>query len=83
MPQSIRAVVVDPSSDARLILRDVELPPVARNDVTVRVTAISLNRGEVNRALSGIEAGRAPAGTSPAWSSSPPQTAAAHPWACV
>jgi NADPH:quinone reductase len=60
MPQSIRAVVVDPSSDARLVLRDVELPPAAPNDVTVRVTAISLNRGEVNRALSASEAGARP-----------------------
>jgi len=60
MPQSIRAVVVDPSSDARLVLRDVALPPAAPNDVTVRVTAISLNRGEVNRALSVSEAGARP-----------------------
>jgi NADPH:quinone reductase len=60
VPQSIRAVVVDPSSDARLVLRDVELPPAAPNDVTVRVTAISLNRGEVNRALSASEAGARP-----------------------
>lgn len=60
MPQSIRAVVVDPSSDARLTLRDVELPPAAPNDVTVRVTTISLNRGEVNRALSQSGAGARP-----------------------
>src|SRR6266700_5699903 len=60
MPQSIRAVVVDPSSEARLALRDIELAPAARDDVTVRVTAISLNRGEVNRALSQAEAGARP-----------------------
>ena len=60
MPQSIRAVVVDPSSDAKLALRDVELAAAAPNDVTVRVTAISLNRGEVNRALSASEAGARP-----------------------
>jgi NADPH2:quinone reductase len=60
MTQSIRAVVVDPSSDARLILRDVELAAAAPGDVTVRVTAISLNRGEVNRALSQSEAGARP-----------------------
>ena len=60
MPQSVRAVVVDPSSDGRLALRDVELPPAAPDDVTVRVTAISLNRGEVNRALSQSEAGARP-----------------------
>jgi NADPH:quinone reductase len=52
MPQSVRAVVVDPSSSDKLALQDVELPDAASNDVTVRVTAISLNRGEVNRALS-------------------------------
>jgi NADPH2:quinone reductase len=60
MPQSIRAVVVDPSSNDRLALRDVALPPAAPNDATVRVTAISLNRGEVNRALSVSEAGARP-----------------------
>jgi NADPH:quinone reductase len=60
MPQSIRAVVVDPSSDARLTIRDVALPPAAPDDVTVRVTAISLNRGEVNRALSASESGARP-----------------------
>jgi NADPH:quinone reductase len=60
MPQSIRAVVVDPSTDARLAIRDVALPPAAPDDVTVRVTAISLNRGEVNRALSASEAGARP-----------------------
>jgi NADPH2:quinone reductase len=60
MPQSIRAVVVDPSSEGRLVLRDVELPAAGPDDVTVRVTAISLNRGEVNRALSQSEAGARP-----------------------
>ena len=43
-----------------LVLRDVELPPATPNDVTVRVTAISLNRGEVNGALSVSEAGARP-----------------------
>jgi NADPH:quinone reductase len=52
MPQSIRAVVVDPSHSDKLTLQSVDLPPAASGDVTVRVTAISLNRGEVNRALS-------------------------------
>jgi NADPH:quinone reductase-like Zn-dependent oxidoreductase len=60
MPQTIRAVVVDPSSNDRLALRPVELPPAAPGDVTVRVTAISLNRGEVNRALNQSEAGARP-----------------------
>ena len=60
MPQSIRAVVVDPSSNDKLSLQPVELPPSAPGDVTVRVTAISLNRGEVNRALNQSEAGARP-----------------------
>ena len=60
MPQSVRAVVVDPSHRDKLTLQPVELPPAASGDVTVRVTAISLNRGEVNRALSSSEAGARP-----------------------
>ena len=60
MAQSIRAVVVDPSHNDKLVLRDVELPAGAPNEVTVRVTAISLNRGETNRALSQSVAGARP-----------------------
>ena len=60
MPQSIRAVVVDPSRDDKLSLQAVELPAAAPNEVTVRVTAVSLNRGEVNRALSQSVAGARP-----------------------
>ncbi len=60
MPQSIRAVVVDPSLGEKLTIRDVELASAAPDDVTVRVTAISLNRGEVNRALSQSAAGARP-----------------------
>ena len=55
-----RAVVVDPSHADRLTLQQVELSAALPNDVTVRVTAISLNRGEVNRALSQSEAGARP-----------------------
>jgi NADPH:quinone reductase-like Zn-dependent oxidoreductase len=55
-----RAVVVDPAHADRLSLQDVELPPALPSDVTVRVTAISLNRGEVNRALSQSEPGARP-----------------------
>jgi NADPH:quinone reductase-like Zn-dependent oxidoreductase len=46
MPQSVRAVVVDPSHSDKLTLQSVALPAAAPDDVTVRVTAISLNRGE-------------------------------------
>jgi NADPH:quinone reductase-like Zn-dependent oxidoreductase len=60
MPQSVRAVVVDPASSGRLTLQSVALPEAAPDDITVRVTAISLNRGEVNRALSQSEAGARP-----------------------
>ncbi len=60
MPQSTRAVVVDPSHSDKLTLQPVDLPPAASGDVTVRVTAISLNRGEVNRALSQSVAGARP-----------------------
>ena len=60
MPQSVRAVVVDPSHSDKLTLQSVALPNAAPDDVTVRVTAISLNRGEVNRALSQPTAGARP-----------------------
>src|SRR5262245_21338058 len=62
MPKQIRAVVVDPSLNERLPIRPVDLPPAAPDEVAVRVTAISLNRGEVNRALS-----QSPAGARPGW----------------
>ena len=60
MPQFIRAVVVGPSHSDKLTLQSVDLPPAAAGEVTVRVTAISLNRGEVNRALSQSTAGARP-----------------------
>jgi NADPH2:quinone reductase len=59
MPMT-RAVVVDPSHADRLTLQQVELPPALPSDVTLRVTALSLNRGEVNRALSQSVAGARP-----------------------
>ncbi len=52
MPETVRAVVVDPSAPQGLAVKSVELPPANPDDVTVRVTAISLNRGEVRRATS-------------------------------
>lgn len=55
-----RAVVVDPASNERLAIKTVPLAPADRDEVTVRVRAISLNRGEVNRATSVAEAGWQP-----------------------
>src|SRR3954452_6811773 len=51
MPQQIRAVTVDPQAPGKLAIRPVELRDPDRDEVTVRVTAISLNRGETRRAL--------------------------------
>jgi NADPH:quinone reductase len=56
----MRAVVVDPSSPQGLGLKPVELAAAAPDEVTVRVTAISLNRGEVRRATSQGQAGERP-----------------------
>src|SRR5580693_6498816 len=60
MPETVRAVVVDPSSPQGLGLKPVELAAAAPDEVTVRVTAISLNRGEVRRATSEGQAGDRP-----------------------
>ena len=60
MPQQTRAVVVDPSAPGRLVIREVSLRDPDRDEVGVRVTAISLNRGETRRALQIAEAGWRP-----------------------
>jgi NADPH2:quinone reductase len=56
----VRAVVVDHDSPERLVIRPVPLAPAYRDEVTVRVNAISLNRGEVNRAVRVAEPGWRP-----------------------
>ena len=56
-----RAVLVDPETPGRLVIRPVDEPAPARNEAFVRVRAISLNRGEVRRAT------MAPAGWRPGW----------------
>jgi NADPH:quinone reductase len=56
----IRAIVVDPSAPERLAVCPVPLAPAYRDEVTVQVRAISLNRGEVNRAVRQAEAGWRP-----------------------
>src|SRR5437868_5781545 len=60
MPQTIRAVVVDAAAPGRLALKPVELRDPDRDEVGVRVTAISLNRGETRRALQVAEPGWRP-----------------------
>src|SRR2546423_7614087 len=60
MPQQIRAVVVDPTAPGKLAIEPVELRDPDRDEVTVRVTAISLNRGETRRAVQQAEPGWRP-----------------------
>src|SRR5205085_5387224 len=60
MPQQIRAVVVDPSLHDRLAIREVGLRDPDRDEAVVRVSAISLNRGETRRALQVAEPGWRP-----------------------
>src|SRR5439155_7576133 len=60
MPQQMRAVVVDPSVPGRLAIREVSLRDPDRDELSVRVTAISLNRGETRRALQVAEPGWRP-----------------------
>src|SRR5437773_181507 len=60
MPQQIRAVVVDPAAPGKLAIRPVELRDPDRDEVAVRVSAISLNRGETRRALQVAEPGWRP-----------------------
>jgi hypothetical protein len=60
MPRQVRAVVVDPAAPDRLAIELVELRDPDRDEVTVRVTAISLNRGETRRAVQQAEPGWRP-----------------------
>ena len=60
MPQTIRAVVVDPAAPGKLAIKPVELRDPDRDELAVRVTAISLNRGETRRALQVAEPGWRP-----------------------
>jgi NADPH:quinone reductase len=55
-----RAVVVDPSVSGRLAIREVAIPALTSSEALVRVSAISLNLGEVRRALTMADAGWRP-----------------------
>ena len=60
MPRQVRAVVVDPGAPAKLAIKPVELRDPDRDEVAVRVSAISLNRGETRRALQQADPGWRP-----------------------
>jgi NADPH2:quinone reductase len=55
-----RAIVVDAAAPGRLAVRDAPLRPAAANEATIKVTAISLNRGEVKRAVTMADEGWRP-----------------------
>ena len=57
---SIKAIIVDQLDSNRLAVRKKKLAPPAPGEITVRVNAISLNRGEVKRALTVTETGTCP-----------------------
>src|SRR5689334_21639043 len=58
---SIRAIVVDPEVPGRFVIKEVEAPQPGPAEALVQVEAISLNRGEVVRAMT------AEAGWRPGW----------------
>ena len=60
MLRQVRAVVVDPAVPGKLAIKPVELRDPDRDEVAVRVTAISLNRGETRRAVQQAEPGWRP-----------------------
>jgi NADPH:quinone reductase-like Zn-dependent oxidoreductase len=57
MLQQVRAIVVDPAAPGKLAIKPVDLRDPDRDEVAVRVTAISLNRGETRRAVQQAEPG--------------------------
>ena len=60
MPDQVKAIVVDTKAPGRLSVQAAPLAPAAPTDATVRVTAISLNRGETKRAVTTSEPGWRP-----------------------
>lgn len=51
MADTMRAVVVDPAAKGRLSVQPVGVPRPGAHEAMVRVAAVSLNRGEVRRAM--------------------------------
>jgi NADPH:quinone reductase len=60
MPEHARAIVVDSAAPGKLAIKPVDLRDPERDEVAVRVTAISLNRGETRRAVQQAEPGWRP-----------------------
>jgi NADPH2:quinone reductase len=58
---TIKAVVVDPAAPGRLAIAEFAEPKPLPGEAVIRVKAVSINRGEVRRAMS------APAGRRPGW----------------
>lgn len=58
----IKAITVDEHDEHRLAIRTVDQVPALQGEITIRVTAISLNRGETRRALT-----TSLTGTRPGW----------------
>lgn len=55
---TIQAVIADPQSAARLVIREVPAPSPAPSEAVVRVAAMSLNRGETRRSFQSAEVWR-------------------------
>lgn len=60
IPSDIRAIMVDEADPNRLAVRPAKLAPAAPGEATIRVTTISLNRGEVKRAMTTMATGDRP-----------------------
>lgn len=56
----MRAITVDAAAENRLAVRSTMVPARQPGEIAIRVTAVSLNRGEVKRALSEMKTGEAP-----------------------